>query len=261
MFHNSLVSGAVIVFSDMTERKKLEETKDFLVHSIVHDLKNPLTAISCGVELLLETPSLRLEKEQKDIFNVISNMSGEMKSMVSDILDISRMREGKLKLSPEKLDMRSALLEAADRLKTMTRADGKVIKVNAAAGLAPVMADAELLRRVLGNLLVNALKFSPAGAAVEVSARICRRPADTGFSGARAVLVSVRDKGRGIAPEYLNKIFDKFVQTGDGEDRKLGGNGLGLTFCKMAVEAHGGRLWAESEPGKGSVFYFTLPLV
>ncbi|HAH33096.1 MAG TPA: hypothetical protein DCL44_12360 [Elusimicrobia bacterium] len=260
MFRNGFVSGAVIAFSDITERKKLEESKEFLVNSIVHDLKNPLTAITSAVSLLLETPVLKPEKEQKDVFDIISRGSEEMKNMVSDILDVSRMREGKLGLSLKALDMGSMLSDAAGRLKPMADTEGKVIKTRAWAGLAPVMADEQLLLRVLGNLLVNALKFSSAGAVVEASARLWLHPPEVRFYGPNAMLVSVEDKGRGIAPDQLELIFDKFIQTGAAADKKWGGKGLGLTFCKMAVEAHGGRIWAESEPGKGSTFYFTLPV-
>jgi len=146
-------------------------------------------------------------------------------------------------------------------LKQVTRLDlGEAHRIGRSLSpdLPPVQVDRDLFTRVLINLLGNALKFTPADGSITVGARL-EAPSDPDRNP--VVVFFVKDTGEGIPKEDLGKIFDKFAQA---ESRKAGrknSTGLGLTFCKLAVEAHGGRIWAESEPGKGSTFYFTIPLV
>jgi NtrC-family two-component system sensor histidine kinase KinB len=232
------------------ERVKLEKMKDFLTHTIVHDLKNPLASVICAADLLSEGLRRKLSKEERESLDILMQQAEEMRRMISNILDINRMEEGKLKLNVSEFPAARLLEEAARTLKMAGGAENKRIRVRPVPrGLGPVRGDAELLRRVLENLLANALKFAPRGTVVETGA--------AAVPGGAEFYVS--DKGAGIPYEYHTRIFEKFVQLEDPGPRKWGGKGLGLAFCKQAVEAHGGRIRVESAPGEGSVFRFTVP--
>lgn len=239
------IALAILTF----ERRNLEKMKELLTHTIIHDLNNPLTGVSTAAELIGEGPKNSLTPDQREALGIITVMSREMKDMISNILDISRMEEGKMPLKLEVLDPAAAAAEAVSSVALIARAGNKRIELVSPAGLGPVCADREILKRVLGNLLGNALKFAPRNSKIELN-----------LSADGEFLASVSDLGEGIPEEYLSAIFEKFVQVENGKAYRQGGKGLGLTFCRLAVEAHGGRIWAENRPGGGAAFYFTLPL-
>ena len=234
-----------------SERIKLENMKDFLTHTIVHDLKNPLSSIICAGQLLSEDLRAKVNRGQRETLDILNSMAEEMKSMVSNILDISRIEEGKLPLKTARFSPAKLLREAAGALKISAAHEGKRIKVSPPESMPEATGDIELLKRVMENLIANALKFAPAGTAVETGA-------ETAADG-KTPEFYVMDRGPGVPEEYRERIFEKFVQLEDPSPRKWGGKGLGLAFCKLAVEAHGGRIRVEAAPGGGSVFRFTLP--
>lgn len=229
----------------------LEKLKDSLTHMIVHDLNNPLMILSGNLQLLEMDLRNTLSEDEKNYIRNALGTSQEMREMISNLLDISRMEEGKLKLNYEGVDTEVIIKEIADSMDILAKEGEKKIIVKVAANMPNIYADKNILKRIISNLIGNALKFTPTGADIEVAANYNLKENN--------VIISVTDYGEGIPKEYLGRIFDKFVQVETKEVRGKGGKGLGLTFCKMAVEAHGGRIWVESELGKGSTFYFTIP--
>ncbi len=245
--------GAVADFAALAiasaEREKLAGMKDFLTHTIVHDLKNPLASITVAGQLLEEGLDRRLKLEERDTLRVLNALAREMNGMIANILEINRMEDGRLPLKLEPQRPEKLLREAAASVRMAGEPEHKRIRVRGGSGLPELRCDRELLRRILENLLVNAIKFAPAGTEIEAGAAA----AGTG------VEFYVKNRGAAIPAEYHGKIFEKFFQLDDPAPRKWGGKGLGLAFCKLAVEAHGGRIWVESGPGPGAVFRFHIP--
>jgi signal transduction histidine kinase len=233
------------------ELKALENAKDSLTQMIVHDLNNPLAVISGNVQLLETQLGDNCPENQKNCLYSTLYCIQEMKNMISNLLDIGKMEEKKMNLKYEEIDLRDVFKETIDSMKILAQQERKTISVFIPAGLADLRADKEVLKRVISNLIGNALKFTPSGSNIEVAASYEK---DAG-----EFVISVKDHGQGIPKEYLRRVFEKFVQVDSVKVKQKTGKGLGLTFCKMAVEAHGGRIWVESELGKGSTFYFTLP--
>ncbi|MFH1783238.1 MAG: ATP-binding protein [Candidatus Omnitrophota bacterium] len=239
------------VSRDISDIKSLERTKDALCQMIVHDLNNPLNILLGGLQFL-EGNIKDATEEQKNVIDISLAKVREMKLMTSNLLDISRIEEGKLTLNYEKVDIRALIKEIAASMNIVAHKQKKEITVKPALGLPQPNADKEILRRVILNLLGNALKFAPEDSIIEVSADYNK---DKNF-----IIIGVKDKGAGIPLKYQRAIFDKFVQVTDPRLKGKGGKGLGLAFCKMAVEAHKGKIWVESGLGKGSTFYFTIPM-
>jgi signal transduction histidine kinase len=225
----------------------LEKTRDSLVHMIVHDLRSPLTGIYAYLELLKEGGAEHLPREL--VLNVDRALTAarQMAGIIEDILDASRMEAGGLKLALSPCDLAGAVEEGIAGLTSL--AGTRQIEFMPGGRPAAVLADRALVLRIIQNLLANALKFTPEGGHIRIE--LARAGA-----GAR---VSLHDDGPGIPPEYLRKIFEKFAQVELPAGRQKYSTGLGLAFCKLAVEAHGGRIGVESDEGKGSTFWFELP--
>lgn len=229
--------------------RRLEELRDSLTHMIVHDLRQPLQALIGGLETL---PLLgELNDEQREFVEISADGGETLLGMINDLLDISKMESGTLELERTLLDPCPVVERAAAQVRQLALAKNLHVRVDATSSGEVTLADPDKLRRVVVNLLGNAIKFTPPGGTITVSVQ----PRDPGGT----CRISVADTGEGIPREAFERIFEKFGQV---ESRKAGrkmSTGLGLTFCKMVVEAHGGRIWVESEPGRGSVFSFTLP--
>ncbi len=231
------------------QMEQYERIKDSLTHMIVHDLNNPLMAISGRLQLL-KMDEENFSEEQKENLSLAFLATKDLKAMIGNLLDINKMEEGKLTVRPKEFQLKDLAVEVVGEMRIIAQEENISVSLDVDAEMPNISADKELIGRVISNLINNAIKHSPAKSAVIV--KVFFRQSDKNF------YVQVRDSGEGIPREYLDKIFDKFVQV---EDRKAKvGRGLGLTFCKMAVEAHGGKIWVESELGKGSTFYFTIPV-
>lgn len=228
----------------------LQNMRDSLTQMIVHDMKNPLTGIMGCTELLLNMPEMATDKSVT-ILRKIEESSSAMLKMITDMLDVSRMEENKVKLRMQPFHV-SELFEAnVNEFSYMMSKNGISSFVEIEHRLPVIQADKDLIHRVIANLLHNAIKHS------HRDGRIWMR---AGYASENdCLLVTVSDEGEGIPPEFTEKIFEKFAQA---DLRKLGlktDRGLGLTFCKLAVEAHGGRIWVESRLGEGSDFKFLIP--
>lgn len=227
------------------ELRRLEQLRDDLTHMVVHDLRNPLSVI-CGFLDILESGEARtLSHDLQNLVSVAQRSATELLIMIGSILDVSKIGAGEMKLQREACDV-DALIRAVIAA-TQPLPGNRTLTFDTPQALVSVTVDTSLMRRVFQNLISNAIKYTPAGGNV----RIVVTPAHG------EVRIAVCDDGPGIAPEFHQRIFEKFGQVEDRRHRL--GTGLGLTFCKMAVEAHGGRIGVESELGQGSTFWLVLP--
>jgi signal transduction histidine kinase len=205
-------------------------------------------------------------EQQQELLKIAYQGSQTMLHLINTLLDISKMEQGRMDLNLKPLPIFSVIDQAIERLQHLASSRGVTIEQRLVPYLPPVEIDGEKIVRVLQNLLDNAIKFSPAQGVVTIGAFLAGgthappddAPVHVTFDDTREYLVVwVQDRGPGIPPAYFQRIFEKFGQV---RGRKVRGTGLGLTFCRLAVEAHGGRIWVESEEGAGSVFAFALPV-
>ncbi len=228
---------------------ELEKLRDNLVHMIVHDMRSPLTGVVGMLEVLrmdLEDEGA-LDAQKADDIDEARTSGQTLNEMISSLLDISRMEAGEMPLSQEQCDLRTIVSDALTSLVSLVKRCTVVFDPPAE----PVTAfcDREVVRRIVANLVSNSIKFTPSRGEV----RIWFESVDA------SVKVLVSDTGPGIPPEYQGRIFEKFGQVEGRAEGKKYSTGLGLTFCKLAAERHGGEIDVDSELGKGSTFWFTLP--
>jgi signal transduction histidine kinase len=238
------VEGAIAVFTDVTELHELQAEREDLLRAVSHDLRNPLQIVLLQAERIARLVPPDAEKPRRSA-DVIAQAAKQMSVMIRDLVDAVRLDAGRLQMAPEPLDLRRW---APERLQLAAGVlDVSRVTFDVGADVPPVLADPHRLERVLTNLVGNALKYSPAGSPVRVLA--ARRNG--------MVEVKVVDRGVGIAPEDLPKMFQRFFR--GRLTAKSEGLGLGLYIVRRLVEAHGGRIRVESRPGEGSTFTFTLP--
>ena len=230
--------------------EQMAAVKENLVQMLVHDLKSPLASAMGYMELLERRGAASFSERQLRYLQQAHSSCRDVLRMTTTLLDLARMEAGVAELRRGPVDLPGLLNEAAAEIEPVLGAVGGTVEIHCPPGVGAPLADREAVRRILGNLLANAAKYSPPGSRVRIDAE----PAGEG-----SVRISVTDNGEGIPPEEREAIFEKFHQLA--AHRGLGGAGIGLAFCKMAVEAHGGRIWVEeASGGHGSSFRFTLPL-
>lgn len=226
---------------------ELESLRDSLVHMMVHDLRSPLTALVASLDFL-KSGADSLNEEQRDDIEEALKAAKRMVLMVTGVLDVNKLEAGKMTLNPSSCDAKELAREVMDGLSGLV--EGREFSLVSPKEGTPAVLDRGLIYRVLQNLLANALKFTPSpGGRVEVKA-------ETIPEGVR---FEVKDNGPGIPAEHQAAIFEKFGRVDGSLDTGVYSTGLGLSFCKLAVEAHGGQIGVESQVGKGSTFWFTLP--
>jgi signal transduction histidine kinase len=228
------------------ELQELHDLRDNLTHMIVHDLRSPLTGIK-GYLDLLKLDADKLDEDGQSYINDALSGVKTLVEMISSLLDVNRLESGEMPLNKKDCDLTTISTDAVASLGGLT-VDRNVAQ-ESPDGPVTISCDTELTTRVIANLLGNALKFTPSSGDVTVAV--------LGKDG--GARVEVRDTGPGIPPEYLGRVFDKFGQVEARKERKKFSSGLGLAFCKLAVEAHGGTIGVESEVGSGSTFWFELP--
>ena len=240
--------GALAVLHDVTSIEDAEKSRRDFIANVSHELRTPLTSIQGYVETLIETPGPNPETA-REFLGVILKNTTRMNRLTEDLLALASVEspDYKLKLQPTRA---SALVKDAIESLRGIVVDSGVKLESAGAPDVPVMADPDAMNQVFGNLIENALKYGKGGKRVRVGARLLE--AEVEFS--------VRDFGPGMASEHLDRIFERFYRIDKARSRESGGTGLGLAIVKHIVQAHGGRVWAESELGAGATFHFTLPL-
>jgi signal transduction histidine kinase len=234
------------------ELKAAEALRDDLTDMIVHDLRTPLTTINLSLDLLARTLRDESKADQREQFIQSANRSAaDLLQLVNQLLDVAQLEAGELRLNRSSCSLTELLQQKAAVFHPQIVASKKCLTLALPASLPQIAIDADLIDRVLDNLLSNALKYTDGGGQITLRAQ---------QAGSKLV-VAVADDGEGIEQSVANQIFDKFYQVRDVQGKPLRrGTGLGLSFCKMVVEAHDGRIWVESKPGEGSTFYFTLPI-
>jgi PAS domain S-box-containing protein len=258
LIEDGRISGMVVAFQDVSERHRLERMKDEFISTVGHELRTPLTSLRASLGLI-SSGSLdkRPEKRSKMVEMAISSCD-RLVRLVNDILDFDSVEKGRLPLRRRPVEAFDLLRRAAEA--AQDSAGQAHISFRIDAQPAPVLADEDRILKVLHELIGNAIKFSPPQTLIRLAVQPSdASPSGTSPSGASDVCFIVEDQGQGIPPEKLDRIFDRFQQGDSSDTRALGGTGLGLALCRSIVEQHGGRIWAESTPGKGSRFLFTLP--
>jgi PAS domain S-box-containing protein len=244
------VTGWLFVFRDITEEIELAQLREDMMHMLVHDLRSPLTVLQGSLDMILRA----IKSEKYDKVGVMAQMarrgSDRMLRMVNELLDISKLESGELPIHPERVEPATLFKDVVTRLNPLIREAHVAITLETAQALPPLYVDAKLVERVLHNLVDNAIKFTPDYGDIQLWAREDSEHTDR-------LLIGVADTGPGIPPEERPHLFEKFQQTSV-TGRRVG-TGLGLPFCKLAVEAHGGEIWIESEVGEGSTFIMRLP--
>lgn len=233
------------------ELERVAKLKDEFLGIAAHDMRTPLTGIKGACELLLDGYVGTLSPEQLELVQLVDRQGRYMLDLINDILDVTKIESGKINLALEDHDLVSFLGEQANAVALWARTKGIEIRTEVSEGLPPVPLDAERVGQVLNNLISNAIKFSDPGSSVTLSAV---RDDDQ-------VEIAVHDTGQGMPPEDLDKVFRAFTQASSRATGGEKGTGLGLAIVKKLVELHGGRVGVRSEVGKGSEFFFTLPLV
>ncbi len=240
--------GLGLLLRDITREKELDEMKSQLLATVSHELRTPLASIKGFATTLLRQDVEWDEDSRREFLAIIDEESDRLSELIANLLDMSRLEAGTLRIEPEAADLGPIIHETVVKFQVMSRRHQ--LQAVLPATLPFVWADPRRVHQVLRNLVENAIKYSPQGGPITVSAQV----RDDG------VQVSVADQGIGLEAHQLERIFDPFYQVDSASTRQVGGSGLGLSICKAIVEAHGGKIWAESRPGLGSTFSFTLPL-
>jgi len=255
LIENGRVSGMVVAFQDVTERRRLDRMKDEFISTVSHELRTPLTSLRASLGLLSSgTLDAKPEKQRQMVQMAIGNCD-RLVRLVNGILDFERLEKGQLALNRQPIEAAELLRRAVEHSENAAAKGMIQLRIQAQPQLT-ALADEKRVLQVLNELISNALKFSPAGTTVRLAAEAAD---ETAAEGGKMVRFSVEDRGRGITPEKLERVFDRFQQGDASDTRDIGGTGLGLALCRSLVEQHGGRIWAESEPGHGARISFTLP--
>ncbi len=241
------VVGAILLLQDVTKLKELDNLKSEFVATASHELRTPLTGMAMSLNLLAEIAEDKLSESESELLDTAVEDVERLRGLVNDLLDLSKIESGKLKLDFVDVRVNFLLDKAVSALNIQAEQNQVTLVKQPLSEDIKIQVDANKIIWVLTNLIANALRYSDPGGEIKIGAT----------SRNSWVEIYVADGGAGIPIEYLGKIFDKFVQVETEKD--VGGSGLGLAICKEMVQAHGGRIWVDSTVGEGSTFTFTVP--
>ncbi|HEY92697.1 MAG TPA: PAS domain S-box protein [Dehalococcoidia bacterium] len=236
------------VVVDITERKRLDQLKDEFIGLVSHELRSPLTVITGAVNTALTEAERLSPEETHQLLNDAALEAESLSHMLGNLLELSRIQADRLFLHAEATNTKKVIQGIVERIKRQS--SSRQFVVDLPKKLPSVYADELRLERILYNLIENAIKYSPQGGEIRISAR----PEE------EHLVIGVSDQGSGISPSDRSKLFEPFQRLEESRSGGIGGVGLGLLVCRRLVEAHGGQIWVESEFGKGSTFFFTIPL-
>ncbi|MBS1992792.1 MAG: PAS domain S-box protein [Cyanobacteria bacterium SZAS LIN-3] len=239
------------VIHDMTVRKQAERLKEEVVVMVNHDLRTPLTTIQVSLELLKESERGRLSPKGTSLIEAMSLSCNQILRLTKDLLDLDRLESGRLELDIENCNLGVIAQRAIELTQGLAHKNQIVVRTDVHPLI--VRGDSQRLEQVVTNMLANAMKYSPVGSQVQISVRpsLDRKMA----------MVAVNDQGPGIPNAMKSQVFDRYRQVKENLGQVKDGSGLGLAICKALVEQHGGKIWVEGDPGQGSTFIFTVPLV
>ena len=238
--------GRIFVLRDITRESEAERMRSALVATVSHELRSPLTAIAGYTDTLLNSGPWDNDTEHQ-FLEIVAQSASKLSALVDNLLDAAKVEAGVLHVEPEPIRLERIIQQVVTQRRALT--PQHALHVDIQADLPLANADPVRVEQVLANLVDNAIKYSPAGGSISISAR---------QSGADLV-VSVSDRGVGLTAEQVERLFERFYRAEGAHTRAARGVGLGLFICRSLVEAHGGRIWVESSPGSGSTFRFTLP--
>jgi signal transduction histidine kinase len=225
---------------------ELDRVKSDFVANVSHEFKTPLTIIKGSIGLVMEEKIGRLTPKQKEVLGGVVRVAERLTRLIKDLLDISKIESGKVQLNKTFLNINKIIEETSVSFDTIIRDKSLIFEKNLSRDIIDIKADLDKITQVIVNLLSNAIKYTPEGGKIQIKT----------LNLDEEILVEVSDTGEGIAGENLDKIFDKFTRV---TVEKKEGTGLGLPIAKDIISLHNGRMWVQSELGKGSHFYFTLP--
>jgi signal transduction histidine kinase len=241
------VTGTVVAFRDITDRRRLDRMKDEFISTVSHELRTPLTALRAALGLIVGGALEKRPEKVPEMLEIALGNCDRLVNLVNDIVDFEQIGSGDLKLEKKQWDVFDLLRRALEQERSNATRAGLHFRIDAQP--AEVWVDGERILQTLGNLIRNAIKFSERGGEIRLAASIVSNT---------EVAFEVQDHGRGIPADQLELIFNRFQQGDASDSRTRGGTGLGLAICRSIVEQHGGRIWATSDPGRGSTFHFTV---
>jgi two-component system phosphate regulon sensor histidine kinase PhoR len=242
---SSMPGCTLLMLQDLTNQRRVEMVRRDFISNVSHELRTPLASLKALVETLQEGALEDPPAAQRFLSRMDTEIDN-LTQMVRELLELSRIESGRVPLVKRNVAPQKLIQPAAERMRLQAERAGLNLQVDCPSDLPLVLADPERLEQVLVNLIHNAIKFTLPGGTIKVSARVERDQ----------VIFAVQDNGVGISTEDLGRIFERFYKSD--RSRSGGGTGLGLSIARHMIEAHGGRIWAESQPGKGSTFFFTL---
>lgn len=256
----------------LLSKKRLEQEKEDFLYMLSHDLKNPITVVIGSIDIMREGRLGPVNTEQAQYLQSAIDSCNEVVAMIDNLLDVQRFETGRMPVVLRPHSPATIAAAAVERFSKAAEYEGVELTLDTDGDTTEIAVDRSLMVRVFANLLVNAIKFTPEGGNIKVSCRCVRNSAahriripvyfvpPTGFANRNCfVRISVKDTGNGIPHEDLDHIFERYTQSHNAAGREKGGAGLGLAFCKLAVESFNGIIWAESETGVGSEFIILLP--
>lgn len=240
------------------ELKRIDQVKSEFVSIASHELRTPLAAIKNAIQLMLKGKTGEINEAQNKFLTMADRNINRLTNILNNLLDLSRIESGRMNMKFQNIQLKNLIELTVTSMKPQAEEKSINIESDIPRSLPDVYGDPEKVEQILVNLLGNAIKFTPPGGSIQISARPFYKEGDPDHG--KMVSISVKDTGPGIPKEHLEAIFEKFHQVEDSIHRTAGGTGLGLAITKGLVEAHYGKIWVESEVGKGSTFTFTLPI-
>ncbi|MEM9007413.1 MAG: ATP-binding protein, partial [Cyanobacteria bacterium P01_F01_bin.86] len=262
------IQGFFALTTDISDRKAIERMKDELIAVVSHELRTPLTSIHGSLKMMATGRLGRLSAAGQQMLEVADENTDRLVRLVNNVLDLQRIESGEVTMDARVCDAADLIEQAVDAMQAISQQHD--IELQTQSDAISIWADPDYIVQTLTNLIGNAIKFSAPGNTIHLAVRSNVEPilssqlADNIRHHCKHLptmaLFCVRDNGQGIPSDKLNSIFERFQQVDSSDSRKKGGTGLGLAICRKIVEQHGGQIWAESQMGVGSSFYFTVPL-